>query len=279
MSRATLLFFWDYDTQWGGDRSRGPGGPKTWGPLEFENTEELLKLHAEFGIPACFAVVGAAALNGDRPYHDAEQVRRIHAAGHEVGSHSFRHDWIPGLGRQKLAESLRSSKEALEQCIGAPVETFVPPYNQPFDYPRGWSFSLSERREAGADRVDLADLCRALGEAGYRFCRVAYRPVVQRLKETLLRKRLDRPVALERINDVACVRLNTPGGFKSPTPETVERCAASGGIVVVYGHPHSIHTGNAQDAIFLVPLMEKVRTLVHKGLLRVALPRELLEEM
>ena len=56
-----LIIFWDYDTQWGADRSRSPGGAKTWGNLEFENTERLLELHAQYGVPACFAVVGAAA--------------------------------------------------------------------------------------------------------------------------------------------------------------------------------------------------------------------------
>src|SRR5262249_26670813 len=93
--RASLVVFWDYDTAWGADRSREPGGPKSWGPLEFEHTERLLELHAEHGVPACFAVVGAAALPGERPYHDPGQIRRIAAAGHEIGSHSFRHEWLP----------------------------------------------------------------------------------------------------------------------------------------------------------------------------------------
>src|ERR1035437_987735 len=95
-----FVIFWDYDTQWGGDRSRSPGGPKNWGRLDFENTERLLELHAQFNIPACFAVVGAAALPGLRPYHDPDQIRRIHAAGHEIASHSFQHDWLPAHGRR-----------------------------------------------------------------------------------------------------------------------------------------------------------------------------------
>src|SRR5215470_10951843 len=82
-----FMIFWDYDTQWGADRSRSGGGPKSWGALDFENTERLLQLHEQFDIPACFAVVGAAALPGSRPYHDPEQIRRIHQAGHEVASH------------------------------------------------------------------------------------------------------------------------------------------------------------------------------------------------
>ena len=111
---AELLFFWDYDTQWGADRSRLPGGPKSWGALEFPNTERLLELHAEHGVPACFAVVGSAALSGERPYHDPAQVRRIHAAGHEIGSHSHRHEWLPGLDGAALRETLAASRDANE---------------------------------------------------------------------------------------------------------------------------------------------------------------------
>src|SRR5262245_40676508 len=102
---SSVFFFWDYDTQWGADRSRGNGGPKSWGALEFENTDRILELHADFGVKACFAVVGAAALPGERPYHDPNQIRQIHAAGHEVGSHAFRHEWLPGLSSQQLIET------------------------------------------------------------------------------------------------------------------------------------------------------------------------------
>ena len=63
---ARCVLFWDYDTQWGADRSRGGGTPKAWGMAEFDNTERLLELHARFNIPACFAIVGAAALPGGR---------------------------------------------------------------------------------------------------------------------------------------------------------------------------------------------------------------------
>src|SRR5580693_551116 len=102
MKPAQLLMFWDYDTQWGGDRSRAGFGPRNWGALDFENTETLLGLHEKFRVPACFAVVGAAALPGVRPYHDPAQIRRIHQCGHEIASHGFRHEWVPGLQRPEL---------------------------------------------------------------------------------------------------------------------------------------------------------------------------------
>ena len=271
-----MLFFWDYDTQWGADRSRLSGQPKSWGHLEFAHTEDLLELHAEHEVPACFAVVGSAALPGHRPYHDPAQVRRIHEAGHEVGSHSHRHEWLPGLGRAALSETLTSSKDALQQCVGAPVVTFVPPYNQPFDYAKGWSFSVAERREAGVDRTGLQRLCEVLRETGYKFCRVAFRPLHLRLGDALLRRRVDHPERLRQIGGVTCVRLNTPCGFGDVATTMLHRCAAEGGLLVVYGHPHSLSAGNSQDVALLRPFLQQVQRLQQAGRIVTRLPRQLL---
>lgn len=272
---AQLLFFWDYDTQWGADRSRSIGGPKAWGPLEFQNTERLLELHAEHDVPACFAVVGAAALPGERPYHDPDQIRRIQKAGHEIASHSLRHEWLPGLSVPELKATLTQSKDALEQCLGVPVVSFVPPFNQPFDYPGGGAFSLSERREARGCRNDLRVLCEALAEAGYQFCRICYRPLVIRLAESLSGRTLDRPGHLENIAGVTCARLNTPGGFGSPALTMLDRCADSGGLAVVYGHPHSLTDDTAQGEVTLIPFLKNVSRLQQEGRIQVCLPSTL----
>jgi hypothetical protein len=275
---ASLLMFWDYDTQWGGDRSRTPGGPKDWGRLEFGNTDRLLELHAEYGVPATFAVVGSAALPGERPYHDPAQVKRIHASGHEVASHSFRHEWLPGLDHAGLVETLRASKDVLEQCIGAPVNAFVPPYNQPFDYPEGMSISIAERREAGRHRTGLGDLCAALKETGYEFCRVSYRTVAEKIWDIVSRKQKDAPASIEVIRGIRCTRMNAPGGFNAQAHRVLDLCASKGGIVVVGGHPHSLHAGNTQDEQMLVPFLAHARDLHGQGLLRLLLPRDILRE-
>lgn len=272
---ARLLLFWDYDTQWGWDRSRMKPKAAPWGALEFEHTERLLELHALYEVPACFAVVGAAALEGDRPYHDPAQIRRIHGAGHEVGSHSFRHEWLPGLSRAELRETLHRSKAALEQCIGAPVTAFVPPFNQPFDYPGGWSISLAERREAGSQRNDLREVCVALDETGYKFCRVAYRPLTTRLAEMVVRRRIDRPGGLTKIAGVTCARINAPVGFAAPTLSMLERCVSAGGLLVVYAHPHSLGGGQSQGEHLLVPFLSRVQELRKSGAIRICLPREM----
>ena len=269
-----LMLFWDYDTQWGGDRAR-LAGPQKWGPAEFENTESLLDVLAKFDVPSCFAVVGAAALAGERPYHAPDQIRRIRRAGHEIASHSHKHEWLPGLGPHELRRSLRDSKDALEQCIGAAVDCFVPPFNQPYDYLRGWSISLSERLEAGRTRTHLFGLCEALQATGYRTARVLYMPLHRRVMRHVLGLRVEVPSRPRQIAGVTCVRLNTPCGFVGATPAMLERCANEGGLVVAYGHPHSLSAGGSQDMSHLVRFLERVRELRASHDLQVVVPSSL----
>jgi hypothetical protein len=274
--RGQLLVFWDYDTQWGADRSRSGSGPQQWGHLEFSCTDRLLQLHHDFQVPACFAVVGAAALRGTRPYHDPDQIRRISEAGHEVASHSFRHEWLPGLRTPELRETLARSKQALEDCIGQEVITFVPPYNQPFHYLAKGSISLSETWKGGVWHVGVPRLCAELRSQGYEFCRLSYRPFRTRLREWFKKRRVDEPSRVENIAGVSCVRLNTPGGFGEEATRMLERCAQEQALAVVYGHPHSLVAQNSQNERHLVPFLERVRDLRTAGALDVVLPRDLL---
>ena len=275
-----LLIFWDYDTAWGADadRARGLPGPAVPAGAEFECTDRLLALHARHGVPACFAVVGAAALPGERPYHDPDQIRRIHEAGHEVASHGFKHEWLPALDRATLDETLRRSRAAIETCIGAPVTSFVPPYNQPFDHFPALSISRSERRLVRRSRTDVRVLCRALARNGFTFCRVAYRPLGLRIADRLMRRRVDGPVTVKRIGGVTCCRLNSAGGFAADAVALVERTAREGGIAVVYGHPHSLAAGNSQDERWLVPFLSRVEALQSAHGLHPILPRDLVRQ-
>ena len=275
--KASVFLFWDYDTQWGGDRSRAAGGRKTWGHLEFENTERLLEILGEHEMPSCFAVVGAAALPGERPYHDPDQIRAIHAAGHEVASHTFHHDWLPGLNQRELTETLTKSKDSLEQCIGAEVRSFVPPFNQPFDFPARLSFSLSERRTAGPDRTDQRRLCETLYKVGYRFCRVGYRPLQRRIAEKVLRRKLPTPSHVEQVEGVTCLRTNA-GGFDSAVT-LLQRCIDERKILVVYGHPHSCSDPTSPQRFgALERFLQIVDEQRRQDNIRCLLPRDILQE-
>jgi hypothetical protein len=55
----------------------------------------------------------------------------------------------------------------------------------------------------------------------------------------------------------------------------INRCAETGGLAVVYGHPHSLLSGGPQDQTHLVPLLERVVQLRQEGRLQVRLPADI----
>jgi len=54
------------------------------------------------------------------------------------------------------------------------------------------------------------------------------------------------------------------------------RCSEVGGIAVVYGHPHSLRSGNSQDARHLLPFLKIVDDLRRAGRVLPLRPRDLL---
>jgi polysaccharide deacetylase family protein (PEP-CTERM system associated) len=84
-------------------------------------TRRLLDQLAAANVRATFYVVGEIARS-----HPG-LVRDMHAAGHEVGSHSWDHRRVHRFTPQSFRDDLRASKDALEQATGAPVWGFRAP--------------------------------------------------------------------------------------------------------------------------------------------------------
>ena len=104
------------------------------------STRRLLNQLASANVLGTFYIVGEIAKT-----HPA-LVRDIHAAGHEVGSHSWDHQRAFTASRPKhFARTCSRGKEALEQVIGEPVRGF-----------RATTFSIV--RETGW-AVDVLDEC------------------------------------------------------------------------------------------------------------------------
>jgi hypothetical protein len=162
----------------------------------------------------------------------------------------------------------------LEECIESPVVSFVPPFNQPRDYPAKLSISLSERREARENRINLPVLFKALYKEGYKFCRVSYRTLVERLHVKMFGRKWIRPSSIEKAGELAYLRLNSRAGFGDHALRLLALCVNEGGFAVIYGHPHSLRSGTGQDEQHLIYFFEKVQRLVSESRLQVLLPRQ-----
>ncbi len=86
-----------------------------------QNTDRLLDLLARFGARGTFFTLGWVAER--RP----ALVRRIVAAGHEIGSHGWWHWRVTSLSADRFREEVRRSRELLEQISGTPVRGFRAP--------------------------------------------------------------------------------------------------------------------------------------------------------
>jgi polysaccharide deacetylase family protein (PEP-CTERM system associated) len=91
-------------------------------PVRVEaNTERILALMAEAGALGTFFILGWVATR----YPGL--VRRIAAAGHEIGSHGMSHRMVTELGPAEMLAEVRDSRSLLEDLSGTRVEGYRAP--------------------------------------------------------------------------------------------------------------------------------------------------------
>ena len=96
-----------------------------WGRFEDRihiGTERLLDLLAAARVNATFFVLGHVA------EHHPDLVRSIHAAGHEIGTHGYAHQFVYQLGREAFKQDLILSLEHLDRAVGASVAGHRAPF-------------------------------------------------------------------------------------------------------------------------------------------------------
>lgn len=123
---------WFYASLWPGSRIFGCAltAPPRPGEiaLTFDDgpnpawTPRLLDVLAEYDARATFFMLGSHAAA------EPALVRRIAAAGHGIGNHTWSHPNLARTAAPKIREELARTSQALEQIIGAPIGHFRPPY-------------------------------------------------------------------------------------------------------------------------------------------------------
>jgi polysaccharide deacetylase family protein (PEP-CTERM system associated) len=86
------------------------------------NTERLLALFAQCGARATFFFLGEVA------HSSPALVRRVCEAGHEVGSHGYRHRHVAELTRGEFREDVLRSVRTIEDAAGVRVRGYRAPY-------------------------------------------------------------------------------------------------------------------------------------------------------
>ena len=121
-------------------------------------TPRLLDILATHQVRATFFLVGS--------YAQAEPalVRRIAAAGHLIGNHSWSHANLALTSASRVKEELVRTNETLEQLAGAPMRYFRPPFGarRPIVFllarqlgmvPVLWNAMTTDWNEPSADKI------------------------------------------------------------------------------------------------------------------------------
>lgn len=85
-------------------------------------TPRLLDILASHEVRATFFLLGAQA------NAEPELVRRMVAAGHVIGNHTWSHPNLARSSSEVIREELKRTQQTLEQITAAPVKFFRPPY-------------------------------------------------------------------------------------------------------------------------------------------------------
>jgi peptidoglycan/xylan/chitin deacetylase (PgdA/CDA1 family) len=114
------------------------------------DVEVALPALLERGMTATFFVL--AGRLDDPPYLDADDVRRLRAAGMAIGSHGLHHrDWRR-VSDAELARELSHSRRILEEVVGEPVTQAAAPFGS---YDR--RVLARARRDGGYARLFTSD--------------------------------------------------------------------------------------------------------------------------
>ncbi len=142
---------------------RAPGGrPQI--ALTFDDgpdsrwTPQILKLLARYHAHATFFVLGL------RAEQEPELLRRTVAAGHEIGNHSFGHDWLSKKSADYIRQDLQRVEALVEPVTGYRIRWFRSPYGARNDTLRQvvsvlgyseatWDVDPWDWKRPGADRI------------------------------------------------------------------------------------------------------------------------------
>lgn len=246
-----IAIIWDYDTAIGQVNASFPYNFHEETLLkEIENVENILELGKAYEISMTFAIVGFAAENGQYPYHVPDQIRKIASLGHEIASHSWRHEWFPYLQREQIQRTLRRSKLALEACIGkqGSVRGFVLPFSRPMTWYSKGAVSLGDRvLGPWYSGGSLGSLLPFVAEAGYTWWRVAHRPLWWKLP--MLGRFRPTTRAFAR-RGVWCVPQHCTG-FGQRAKELMEKHIAARSPLFVVGHPLGLSLPHEENFVHL----------------------------
>ncbi|MEO8664103.1 MAG: polysaccharide deacetylase family protein [Ignavibacteria bacterium] len=270
---AKLMIVWDYDTALGQVNSTYPYNFK-YDPIyqEIENVEYLLKVSGSSDFKMTFACVGFAAEKGVFPFNNPDQIKKIFDEGHEIASHSWRHEWFPYLAEKQIQKSIERSKYILEECTGKKnsVNGFVLPHSRPMSWLKKFSYSPGDRGSFPFSKgADMGFILKKLSEANYKWCRVlkSFKPVWKKIFNNSPEEKIIFP-KWEIHNDIVCVPHHYTG-FDEPAQRYLDIAVEKNESLVIAGHPAALSRNGSESLLNFNSFTEKILKYRSEGRLEI----------
>lgn len=256
------MMIWDYDTALGQVNSTYPYNFK-YDPIyeEIENVEAILETAGNSGIRMTFACVGFAAEKGVFPFNNPEQIKRISDEGHEIASHSWRHEWFPLLTEKQIQKSLEKSKFILEECTGkkGSVTGFVPPHSRPMSWHKKFSMSFGDRGFYPFHKgADVGYILKELSKTKYKWCRLIknFKPVWKKFAGNSSSDKISFP-KWEVHNGIVCVPHHYTG-FDKFAQDYLDEAVIKNEALVIAGHPAALSRNGEESNAHFRKFIDKV---------------------
>ncbi len=180
-----IILIWDFDGAIGQVNATYPYN-FNYETMLLENSmaKYAVSKMKEYNVKSCFAITGFSAEKGTAPFNFPEFIAEIQSEGHEIASHSWRHEWTPLFKEDQIDKSFRRSKKALEAAIEHKQEVvgFVPPHDKPTTWVRRGAYSLGDRGLWPWFKMgDLDNVYKTLKLNEYKWIRIRHNPLKLKL--------------------------------------------------------------------------------------------------
>ena len=230
---------------------------------EIKNVREILDILEKKSIPSIFAITGFTGEQGVYPYNVPDLIHEIYKRGHEIASHSWKHEWLPKYSANQVYKSMKRSKEILEQCTGIPgsVAGFVPPHSRPMTWIQKYAYSLGDIMPYPLSKTgNLKKIIQTAHKVGYKWIRVSFQPFYQKIKP--------QPLYRFKYNNLQYkdlkILLSHCNGFGSDTIQTLYRGLEMNKDVVVTAHPSGLSRKGNEHMDHLLNFLDKAERLREK---------------
>ena len=273
---TNLVFIWDYDGPIGRINCSLPYNFHYKQIIdEIENVNKIVSLANDYKFKMVFAVTGFSCERTNTIFDLRDQIKMLHDNGHEIASHSWKHEWFPHLNRKQAKKSIERSVNVISKCIGKTISGFILPFNRPMTWYSKGAISLGDNAFWPFHyNADLGNVITLLSLQGVKWLRVHYYPFIIRhfrkgnqiiKKQPFFKK------------NVLCLPSHNVG-FSNQSIQLLDVAVNTNRDIFISSHPLNLSLKGGGHLDLFKRFLEKVNYFVEEEILRVTTVEQIIEK-